>query len=382
MRPVRLLAMVELPQFVTGPAKNLLEFARLAREGAGGRAVDTTLVVFRLPPGPRRLLDAAAASGIRVVSVSPWNRWDRKVLGELVALTRELQPDIVETHALLSHFVVRFAGLPRLAPWVAFHHGYTWPDVRTRLYNQADRWSLRAAARVVTNCQAFRHQLRRRGLPDGRIAVIHNAIDPQWGAKARNGAAELRARLGIPEDKKIILSVGRLSREKDHVTLVEALAHLRQQGAQAHLLIVGEGPERPKIEARARSLGLTEHVTLTGSAPAEPYFGVADVFALPSRSEGSANVLLEAMTTRVPVVATRVGGIVEMISDRETGLLVPPGDPRALASALHQLLHDPVLAETLTTQAGAVVRSRFNPEARATRIVELFGEVLNGQAGS
>jgi glycosyltransferase involved in cell wall biosynthesis len=374
--------MVELPQFVTGPAKNLLEFARLAREGAGGRAVETTLVVFRLPPGPRRLLDAAAAAGIRVVPVSPWNRWDRKVVGELVALTRELQPDIVETHALLSHFVVRFAGLPRLAPWVAFHHGYTWPDVRTRLYNQADRWSLRAAARVVTNCQAFRHQLRRRGIPDGRITVIHNAIDPHWGANGRNSAAELRTRLGIPADKKIVLSVGRLSREKDHVALVEALAHLRRQDARAHLLIVGGGPERPRIEARTRSLGLTEHVTLTGGAPAEAYFGVADVFALPSRSEGFANVLLEAMATRVPAVATRVGGVAEVISHRETGLLVPPGDLRAMASALHELLHDPVLAETLTTQAGATVRSRFAPEARVSRIVELFGEVLSGQAGT
>ena len=87
-----------------------------------------------------------------------------------------------------SHFLVRKSGLNRLAPWVAFHHGYTWPDLRARLYNQLDRWSLRAASRVVTVSQPFRRELIRHGVPAARIEIVHNAIDPDWGPRRLAGA--------------------------------------------------------------------------------------------------------------------------------------------------------------------------------------------------
>jgi glycosyltransferase involved in cell wall biosynthesis len=255
METLRLLAIVEPPLLPAGPGKLLLDFASIARDGRFEPAVETTIAEFRELGDPAVFLEAGRAAGIPVVDLSKWNRWDRKVVGELVSLIQDLKPDIVQTDALLSHFVARVAGVPRLVPWVAFHHGYTWPDLRTRVvYNQADRWSLRAATRVVTACNAFRDQLRRRGIPERRISVVQSAIDPQWGAGVRRGAASLRARLAIPSARKIILSVGRLSREKGHVTLVEALARLRQEGApETHLLLVGEGPERRRIEARARA---------------------------------------------------------------------------------------------------------------------------------
>ena len=120
----------------------------------------------------------------------------------------------------------------------------------------------------------------------------------------------------------MILIVGRLSREKDHLSLLRALSQLAvvrggEGAAIAHLLIVGEGPERARIEAAIRHLGLSEMVTLTGQVPsAEPYYGIADLAVLSSLSEGSPNALLEAMAARVPVVATAVGGIPEIVCDR------------------------------------------------------------------
>lgn len=386
---IRVLSIIEPVAILAGPGKGVVDFARLARDGRFGAPVETTIAEFRDPGDPTVFLDAGRAAGIPVVDLSKWNRRERKVVGELHDLIRDFQPHIVQTEALLSHFIVRFAGLPKGLPWVAFHHGYTWPNLRTRMYNQADRWSLRGATRVVTVCHAFRDQLRRRGIPERRLEVIPSAIDCEWGSGVREASGALRAQLGIPSGKRIILSVGRLSREKDHLTLVEALARMHREGGRAsgwdagaepHLLLVGDGPERRRIEARVLALGVSAHVTLAGRVPAKPYYGLADVFALPSLSEGSPHCLLESMVTSVPIVATSVGGIPEMVADRETALLVPPRDSASLAQALLELLRNPQLASQLTARASKLAQDRFSLDGRARQLVGLYQSVINAHA--
>ena len=117
--------------------------------------------------------------------------------------------------------------------------------------------------------------------------------------------------------------MGRLSREKDHLSLLRAVSQLRDLNMQ--LVIVGEGPERVAIESAIRELALSDAVTMTGQVPsAEPYYGIADVAVLSSLSEGSPNALLEAMAAGVPVVATAVGGVPEIVTHRESALLIEP----------------------------------------------------------
>ena len=181
----RVLALLETTT-VSGPAKNLLQFAQLAREGVDGSPrVDVELAVFRRPNDSSGLLDAAAAAGVAVHRIPEKGRFDRSVMPALADLLRRVQPDILQTHSVKSHFLVRYTGLHRLCPWVAFHHGYTATDWRNRVYNQFDRWSLRAAQRLVVVNGQFRDQLVRQWIPRGRIAVIHNAIDRRWAAAAR-----------------------------------------------------------------------------------------------------------------------------------------------------------------------------------------------------
>ncbi len=382
METLRLLAIVEPRALVVGPSKTIFDFACLARHSRFGRTVETTFAQFHEPGDHAAFSDASQAAGIRIVDISKWDRWNRKVVAELRDVVREVRPHIIQTHALLSHFVVRFSGLHRQAPWVAFHHGYTWPDLRTRLYNQADRWSLRAAARVVTSCDAFREQLRERGIAGNRIAVVHNAIDPEWGSGVRCGAGELRKRLGVLPEEKVILSVGRLSREKDHVTAVEAFARLHHAGARVRMFIVGDGPERKRIEARIGSLGLRGHIILLGRTSSEPYYGVADAFVLPSRSEGWSLCLLEAMATQVPIVATRVGGVAEMVTHGESALLVAPKDSAALASALLELLRNPDLGRSLTAKAKRLVSNQCTIEARTRQMIDLYCDLLHESRAS
>ena len=380
MKPIRLLAILEATT-ITGPAKNLLEFARIAQPGAFDSPAEVAVAVFRRNGDSDVLLNAAKQAGIPAHVIAERGRFDGSVMAKLADLASEWKPDILQTHAVKSHFLVRRAGLDRRYPWVAFHHGYTWPNLRARAYNQLDRWSLRTARKVVTVSRAFRDDLARNGIAPERIAIVPNAIDTAWGTRAETA---LRSELRIPPGRKVILIVGRLSREKDHLTLLQAVDRIRQEGKIApHLVMVGEGPERKRIEKGIDALDLAPYVTMTGQVPsAELYYAIADAAVLSSRSEGSPNALLEAMAARVPVVATAVGGIPEMVANGDSALLVGTGDGAGMAAAITTLLTDQELARRLTGRARELVETRYVPESRARALGALYRSLLDERSPS
>lgn len=372
MRPLRLLAIIEA-RTLTGPAKNLIEFAQLAT----AHGVETSAVTFTRVEDSTLFLDTARRGSVPVFPIPERGRFDRDVIHAITELVHVVQPDIIQTHAVKSHFLARLAEVHRHVPWVAFHHGYTWPDWRTRLYNQLDVWSLRAPTKVITVSEPFRRQLHWRGVAVERIEIVHNAIRLDWAAEARKpeNASRLRLEMNIAPDCHVVLSVGRLSREKDHATLLEAMSLLPKRFG-AHLVIVGEGPERPRIEKKIASLGIDSAVTLTGQrTSAEPYYGIANIAVLSSRSEGSPNALLEAMAGGVPVVATDVGGVPEIAVHGDTALLVQPGDPGELAESVGRLIREPQFAPRLAARARQVIRERYAPEERTKRLVEIYRRV-------
>src|ERR1035437_9444993 len=156
MTPLRRLAIMEASS-VTGPAKNLLELARLAT----ALNISTTIATFtRGEPDTQftRAVREAASShaGITLETIAESGAFDPSTLCALRALAQRVRPDIIQTHAVKSHFLARSAGLPKCAPWVAFHHGYTWPTLKARAYNQLDRWSLRSPNKIMTVSMPFR----------------------------------------------------------------------------------------------------------------------------------------------------------------------------------------------------------------------------------
>ncbi|MGA2184822.1 MAG: glycosyltransferase family 4 protein [Bryobacteraceae bacterium] len=373
MKPLRLLAIIEA-RTLTGPAKNLLEFARRAK----AHGVETSIATFTRGEDSNFFVQTARRDSIPVFTIPERGRFDRVVIRTLTELVSVLQPDVIQTHAVKSHFLARLAGLPKRAPWVAWHHGYTWPDLRARLYNHLDRWSLRDAAKVLTVSGPFQRELQARGVPAERIEIVHNAVQTDWAAEARNpeNAAALRAEMNIAPGRDVVLVVGRLSREKDHLALLDALDLLRKRFSP-YLVIVGDGPERSRIEKRIAALGLAGDVTLTGQqSSAEPYYGIANLAVLSSRTEGSPNAVLEAMAAGVPLVATAVGGVPEIATHGETALLVKPGDAHALAEAMGRLLEDRQLASGLAARARQLVRERYAPEERTKRLVEIYRGVV------
>ena len=172
-----------------------------------------------------------------------------------------------------------------------------------------------------------------------------------------------------------ILSVGRLSPEKAQGTLLDALARLRDADVKFHCTLVGEGPMRAQLEARAAELKLDAHLTLTGALAPDrvvEHYGKADVVVLSSISEGVPIVLMEAMSHALPVVATEVGGVPELVDNGRTGLLVPPEDPAALAEALRRILDDPDRATEMGREGAKTIVESFNATTSAAQLEKLF----------
>jgi glycosyltransferase involved in cell wall biosynthesis len=396
--PIRILAVIEA-NTVTGPAKNLLEFATLAREPArrlqDSPAMEVSLATFerrdRSERGPRtnRFVQAARDAGIDVAVITERFRFDTQVLPGLAGLIRDQKPHLVQTHGVKSHFLMRLLRRWRSIPWVAFHHGYTTPDLKMRAYNRLDRWSLPYASRVVTMNLGFTAELTRNGVDQNRIRIVHNAIASSWVDHFTDNEsrgwmrAEIRGRLGIASDEFLVLCVGRLSREKGHSDLIEAFDLLRggNPAVKPRLVLVGDGPERRKLERSAFARGLQEQVTFTGQVDdVAPLYAAADLFVLPSHSEGSPNALLEAMGAGLPVVATRLSGVGEIARDRQNALLVPPRAAWHLAAAMHDILGSSELSSGLAATAGRTVRELFTHEARFRSLTTLYSELVSADA--
>ncbi|MBI3649760.1 MAG: glycosyltransferase [Acidobacteria bacterium] len=390
---MKLLAVIEAGS-VTGPAKNLLDFCRSALEHPFPNLprIETSIATFcrpstRLPPNI--FVEKAQASGIVIDVIEERFRFDRQIMTELKQLIHRVKPDLIQTHNVKSHFLIRLSGVWREIPWIAFHHGYTTTDWRMRAYNQLDRWSLRKAQRLVTMNQVFAEQLARAGAPRPALRILHNAIDVDGILEvADEKAAHLKTLLGIKDKESVILAIGRMSGEKGHSDLLKAFAKLQAflSAPKTRLVMVGEGPERSKLEQEVAALNLTQEVIFAGQVnDVKPFYAIADVMVLPSHNEGSPNVLLEAMAAKVPVVATKVGGVPEIATHNEDALLVEARDHEALAAAMNSLLRDSEMAVRLATQAQQRVIKNHAPAARLQALLKIYQELLpqpNGTASS
>jgi len=382
-----ILALVEATT-VNAVARNVFEIHRAANELAqhspDAPVIGLSLVTFDRAGTSAEFVSAVHDAGIEIDVILERGRFDRSVIRALRKIAEQRSPDVIVTHQVKSHFLMQVSGLWKKYPWVAFNHGYTTTDRKMLLYNRLDRWSLPRADRVVTVCEAFAKQLVNMGVPRARIHVQHNSMRPQPAVSAEAMYA-FRRKLGVKNDERMILAVGRLSKEKAQIDLLHAFKKLSDTHAEinARVVIVGDGPERVPLEAAAASLGISDRVVFAGQVRnVGVYYAAADVLANPSDSEGSPYVLLEAMAANLPIVATAVGGVPEMVKNNQTALLVPAGDPQAMADAIARVLGDEQLAQRLAASAATLGFLRFSPENYVCSLAKLYSEVISRRAGA
>jgi glycosyltransferase involved in cell wall biosynthesis len=372
-RPLRLVAVIEAST-VTGPAKNLIRFC------AGSKpALEPLLITFVRGAAQSNLfLDAVRSAGLNAEAVPESFRFDPRAMMDLTRRIHAFQPDLLQTHGVKSHFLVRLSRLHRRYPWLAFHHGYTTEDRKMEWYNRLNRWSLPAARRVVTVCGPFAEQMKADGVEPDRIEILHNSVRiPEAVAPADVQA--LRSRLGIQPEDRVILTIGRFSKEKAQSDLLDAFARLSQGPSQSddlRLVLVGDGPERENLTRQAEALGISSAIVFAGQVSnVNPFYAMARLFVLPSRSEGSPNVLLEALAAGVPIVATAVGGVPEVITHESNGLLVQSSSAEELAEGMERALSQPSLAKQWTESGLARIEKEFTPEAYRARLFEIYRQV-------
>jgi|LFRM01.1.fsa_nt_gb glycosyltransferase involved in cell wall biosynthesis len=279
------------------------------------------------------------------------HKLDLATVAPIRRLIREQNIDIVHTHGVRANLVARIAGRAEGVPVVTTFHSL----LRYDYSSQAEAWVARALTRLTNNrtdrfiavSGAVKEDLVAMGVKPDNVSVIYNGLDVSALVPGDEPDA-VKRKLGILPGQRVVAMVGRLHAVKGHVFLLQAARQIVTQYDDVVFLLVGEGPERRLIERTVEELGLNDKVIMTGYYPnVSELYPVMDMLCLPSLMEGMGLVLLEAMYFGVPVVATQVGGIPELIIDGESGLLVAPGNSEALAVAITWLLDDPQLRQRL-----------------------------------
>ena len=236
------------------------------------------------------------------------------------------------------------------------------------------RHAYRCATRIVANSAAARTILEQEGVPASLVAVIPNGVDTSaWSGAAASGV--------VSRDTRTVITVANLRREKNHETLIAAAAQLAPEFPTLRFQIVGDGPRRAALEALVAEKHLEERVSFLGHREDVPaLLQEADIFVLPSRSEAFPNGAIEAMAAGLPVIASAVGGLLDLIQDGRTGILVQPGDPDDLAAALRRLLADPPRAARIGAAAKAEAAQRFSFERMVGAFETLYMAGLPGDS--
>jgi len=362
-----------------GPDKTILNQPRFL-EPAGYRNV----CAYMHPPGDpgfEQLRRKAETWRAPLLSVPDRGPWDWRVVSELLRVCRREQVQIWHSHDYKSNalgLLLRRFWPMRLVTTV---HGWgVNHSRRATFYYRVDRYCLPHYDKVICVSPDLQQQCLAAGVPVERCVLVENGIDVQE-FRRQDGPETARQREGIPPTRIVIGAAGRLSPEKGFDLLIRAVAQLVSQGFDLELLIVGEGDERPRLEALVRELGLKQRVRLPGYlSDLRPVYEAMDCFALSSLREGLPNVLLEAMALEVPVVATRIAGVPRLIADGANGLLVGPGSVDELAAGLGRLLADAGLRLRLGQAARETVETRFSFASRMEKIRAIY-DVLLGRNG-
>jgi len=263
----------------------------------------------------------------------------------------------------------------RRAPVVVTFHSTRLLGLKEQLQMAAYRPLFWGADRAVFVCQSQRRYWRSRGVFARRNEVIYNGVDTLEFSEARGAGGGMRAALGLGEADYVIGAAAVLRPEKNHLQLVDAIALLRARGIPARALLIGDGPMRAAVQARARERGVANDVLITGlQCDVRPYVAACDVMALCSFTEAFSLAALEAMALGKPVVHSSVGGAAEMITAGHNGILFPVGDTAAFTGALESLA-DRRASRNMGRNARRVVEARFSETAMVDRYERLLLEL-------
>jgi glycosyltransferase involved in cell wall biosynthesis len=374
--PVRVLELRSVRGTGGGPEKTILAGAALTDPAQFA----ITVCYIRDDRDPVYAIDQRAVGlGIDFVEVTERHSFDWKLWPALRALVRNRRIQIVHSHDYKTNFYAWLLSMCEPILPLATLHGYTGNSRRERVYYALDKRIVRRFPRLITVSDDLTRELVRTRSQRDRITRLLNGIDPD--AFRRTDAARERARLalGLSPADVVIGSVGRLEHQKRFDLLMKAFCelHSRRPSAFLRLVIVGDGSQRAALESLRTRLGLGAACVLVGHRDDVVLFHQAfDVFVQSSDYEGTPNTVLEAMALETPIVATDVGGTSELVTDGLHGLIVPPGNPSAIASAVEEVLGNPLATNTRVRAARRRTETELSFRVRMAAVERVYRELL------
>jgi glycosyltransferase involved in cell wall biosynthesis len=361
-----------------GPEKTILNSPRfLADDG-----YDMLLAYMRDPkdPGFETLLNRAQEKSANLVGVDDRGALDRGVYTQLRDVCSTYQPHIWHGHDYKSNLLgplVRRKVPMRLVTTLHGWVDYTW---KTPLYYAIDRWSLRFYDHVVCVSTDLYDAALKSGCPEKKVTFIPNAIDIDE-FKRTLPAAQSTLRADVASDTLVLGAIGRLSPEKGFDNLIRAVCQIVKSGVtNLQIWIIGEGRDRERLEALIDELRMGAHVRLLGQrSDMLAVLEALDLFVLSSIREGLPNVVLEAMAMEIPIVATRVGSVPDVVEDGATGRLIEPGNVSELIAGIENMLANPVERERQASAARSVIEERYSFAVRMQRMKRVYEHVLAEQ---
>ncbi|MEM4188093.1 MAG: glycosyltransferase family 4 protein [Candidatus Hadarchaeum sp.] len=340
-------------------------------------------------PGEGSMLDYAFTRGVQPISIpeivgeATFKYRDLKALIKLYQLIRRERPHIVHTHTtkagFLGRLAARLAGVPIVVHTYHGHvlHGYYGPS-KTRLLRSMERALARLTDCLIAISELIKRDLVAYGVASAeKIAVIPLGFDLEPFLCNQVYKGKLRRELGLNEDARIVGIVGRIFPIKNHRLFLDAAVRVATREPNAYFVVVGDGILRSEMEGYAQKLGIAPRVFFLGWRRDLPrIYADLDLLVVSSDNEGTPVSAIEAMASGCPVVGTSVGGLPDIILEGETGYLVPPRDPEALAAAVLSLLQDREIAARMGQTARALAKDRFSLQRLVSDVQNLYESLL------
>ena len=384
--PIRILRVIARLN-MGGPAIHVSNLAA----GLETRGYHTTLVAGSLARGEDSMAFVAERLGVSVVSVPEMERevaplHDAQSIRRLTAIMRKERPHILHTHTAKAGALARAAALAAgsARPPIVVHtfhghvlKGYFGPG-RTAFFKQVERMLARSTDVLVAVSPEVRDELVAHGIaPADKFTVIRLGIPLDERLSDETAALDYRQLYGIPDDAFVVGWVGRMTGVKDTDAVLEIVAATRKRGVPAVLCMVGDGPDRERLEQTAHDLGIARSTYFVGyQEDVAGYYRLFDAFLLPSVNEGTPVSAIEALASGTPVVATRVGGIPDVVTEGVDGFLVESADTDAAAERLAELARAPELRARMGEAGSTNARERYSVERLVDDVDRLYRELL------
>lgn len=359
--------------FYGGPERQLHLHAVLAQRRGFNITISSFTEEGRIP----EFLQVIERDGVRIHAFDVKSPYDPGSVKKVRRYLAENRIDVLCTHDYRTQVIGFLATRGTPTAWLAFSRGWTAENLKIRLYHGLDKFLIRFADHIIAVSQSQKRKLTGCRIAERRISVAHNAIDVD---RIRSvPAIDIKNILGFPSDCIICISGGRFSSEKGQISLVRAAAEGLKKNDCLRFALYGDGPDLARIRTLIRELGLEEKIRCPGFE--KNLLGClrgADILINPSLSEGLPNIVLEGMALGVPVIATAVGGVPELIENQVNGVLVAPGDHLALADAILTLVESWECRDRIVKAAHGTLARSFSFTGQMDTLAEIYNRFNPG----